>query len=203
MNKRKFGVAGVLLFGVLTLCAFDDDGCNTSESKSDHDQRVGQEKLSQQGNSQVGMPGLTNFTEKKVMRRLYEMRDKNIATYTYIVDMQGKLHHVCDSMGYGLPYGTQFSNPEKPQVNADGIAYTQSPLIPQSEPNGLFMPPSAEGTWVICASTAGEFTPMYIEPRVIVSPFRLKAKDDYALPDNKNDALTKQETHAAYVPAVK
>ena len=146
------------------------------------------------------MPGMVNFTEKKIMRRLYEMRDKNIATYTYMVDMNGKLHHVCDSMGYGLPYGTQYSNPEKVVSNGSQVYGT----LPQSEPNGLFMPPSAEGTWVICASTSGDFTPMYIEPRVIVSPFRLNAEGgDYALPGNKNDALTKQETHAAYVPAVK
>jgi hypothetical protein len=73
----------------------------------------------------------------------------------------------------------------------------------ESEPNGLFMPPSAEGTWVICASTKGEFTPMYIEPRVIVSPFRLNAVDDYALAGNQNDALTKSELHSKYIPAVK
>ena len=181
---------------VLSCCAFNDKGCDDSPP-SDVAQRNAQEKLSQEGNAQVGMPGITNFTEKKVMRRLYEMRDKNVATFTYMVDMQGRLHHVCDSMGYGLPYGVQFSNPEKPQsINT----YT---LMPQSEPNGLFMPPGAEGTWVICASTKGEFTPMYIEPRVIVSPFRLNAVDDYALAGNSNDALTKSELHSKYIPAVK
>ena len=192
-------VAQISCIGLLTLafCGFDDSCSN--ESQSDHDQRVKQEQMSQQGNQQVGMPGITNFTEKKIMKRLYEMRDQNIVTYTYIVDMQGKLHHVCDSMGFGLPYSTQFSSPEKVRDGAEDLA----PLTPQNEPNGLFMPSSAEGTWVICASTKGEFTPMYIEPRVIVSPFRLKAEDDFALPDNKNDALTKQETHANYVPAVK
>lgn len=200
---KKLSMIAVVAFSILTLCAFDDQGCNSNESKSDHDQRVAQEKLSNEGNAQVGMPGITNFTEKKVMRRLYEMRDKNMATFTYMVDMQGKLHHVCDSMGYGLPYGVQFSNPEKVQVNDNGSVYYTAPLVPQSEPNGLFMPPSAEGTWVICASTKGEFTPMYVEPRVIVSPFRLNAVDDYALPDNDNDALTKKELHSKYVPAVK
>jgi hypothetical protein len=194
---RQVSVTGILLLVVLGCCAFDDKGCD-NESPSDKAQREAQEQMSQQGNAQVGMPGLTNFTEKKVMRRLYEMRDKNIATFTYMVDMQGRLHHVCDSMGYGLPYGVQYSNPEK--VNPMGSA---GPNMPQSEPNGLFMPPSAEGTWVICASTKGEFTPMYIEPRVIVSPFRLNAVDDYALAGNDNDALTKQELHSKYVPAVK
>lgn len=195
---KRAGAMGLLAFAAMTLMAADGDGCGANESQSDHDQRVKQEQLSTQGNAQVGMPGMTNFTEKKIMRRLYEMRDQNVATFTYLVDMNGHLHHVCDSMGYGLPYGTQFSNPEK--VNP---AIDTGPNIPQSEPNGLFMPPSAEGTWVICASTKGEFTPMYLEPRVIVSPFRLRADDDYALAGNSNDALTKQELHSSYIPAIK
>ena len=196
MKKTVFGV---MLFVVLGCCAFYGEGCGNASPDSDQMQKDAQETLSQQGNAQVGMPGITNFTEKKVMRRLYEMRDKNITTFTYMVDMQGKLHHVCDSMGYGLPYGVQYSNPEKITQSTNQSYGT----LPQSEPNGLFMPPSAEGTWVICASTKGEFTPMYIEPRVIVSPFRLNAVDDYALAGNDNDALTKQELHSKYIPAVK
>jgi hypothetical protein len=133
---------------------------------------------------------------------LYEMRDKNIATYTYIVDMNGNLHHVCDSMGYGLPYATQYSNPEKHIAYTGSDAYHSDFSIPQSEPNGLFMPSSAEGTWVICASNSGQFTPMYLEPRVIVSPFRLNSVGDYALPNEKNEALKKTETVAPYVPAI-
>lgn len=194
----------ILATVVTAFCGFDSGGCDDGESTSDKTQRLQQEQMSQNANQQVGMPGISNFTEKKIMKRLYEMRDQNIATYTYLVDMQGRLHHVCDSMGYGLPYATQFSSPEKIQVSSDGsTTYNNAPLMPQSEPNGLFMPGSAEGTWVICASTKGEFTPMYLEPRVIVSPFRLNAVDDYALAGNTNDALTKQELHSNYVPAVK
>ena len=73
-----------------------------------------------------------------------------------------------------------FSNPERPAQSYE-THETGNIALPQAEPNGLYMPQSAEGTWVICASTKGEFTPMYIEPRVIVSPFRLNAVDDYAL----------------------
>lgn len=176
-------------------------GCEDPSPSSDQTQRDQQEHMSQQSNQQFGMPGITNFTEKKILKRLYEMRDQNIATYnSYIVDMNGKLHHVCDSMGYGIPYSAQYSNPEKHVYDNQYNVYN----LPQSEPNGVFMPPNAEGTWVVCASTKGEFTPMYVEPRVIVSPFRLNAEGgDYALPDNNNDALTKKETHADYKPAVK
>lgn len=203
MNIKKIVLTVAFGLSTLALCGFSDDGCDDSNKTGDKAQTDKQQMLTDNANQQVGLPGVTNFTERKIMKRLYEMRDGNVATFTYMVDMNGKLHHVCDSLGYGLPYGTQFTNPERPAYayethEAGNIA------LPQPEPNGLFMPGSAEGTWVICASTKGEFTPMYIEPRVIVSPFRLNAEGgDYALPGNTNDALTKQETHADYKPAVK
>lgn len=200
MTTRKIVSALLITVSSLMFCAFDTGGCDDPAPTSDQTQRDQQERMSQQSNQQLGMPGITNFTEKKILKRLYEMRDQNIATYSYIVDMNGKLHHVCDSMGYGLPYSAQYSNPDKMVYGGN----YQMATLPQSEPNGIFMPSSAEGTWVICASTKGQFTPMYVEPRVIVSPFRLNAEGgDYALPGNTNDALTKQETHADYKPAVK
>jgi hypothetical protein len=193
----------ILLLIALPLCAFSSDGGCDDSHTGDKAQVEAQQKLTDNAAQQIGMPGVTNFTEKKIMRRLYEMRDHNVATYTYIMDMNGKLHHVCDSYGYGLPYGTQFTSPERPAY-AYETHEAGNVTLPQAEPNGLYMPSSAEGTWVICASTKGEFTPMYLEPRVIVSPFRLNAEGgDYALPDNENDALTKKELHSNYIPAVK
>jgi hypothetical protein len=122
------------------------------------------------------MPGITNFTEAKLVRHLYELRDQKILTYSYVPDMNGKLWHLCDSIGYGLPYGVQFSNPEK---STDNRAYP----MPQSEPNGLFMPATAEGTWITCINpnNPGDIAPVYVEPRVIVSPFKLRAEGEYAL----------------------
>ena len=144
------------------------------------DQKVAQkqEQLQSQAVAQTGMPGITNFTEYKMVRHLYELRDQAIATYTYIPDMNGKLWHLCDSVGFGIPYATQFSNPEKRYPSAD---YTQTGYnIPQAEPNGLFMPAAAEGTWVMCGSEKGT-QPVYIEPRIIVSTIRLRAEGEYAV----------------------
>lgn len=134
-----------------------------------------QEQLSSQAASQVGVPGITNFTEKKLVRKLYELRDQQIATFSYAVDMNGGLHHVCDSIGYGLPYSVQFTNGEAHYWNNQG-----NYNLPQAEPNGLFMPPGAEGTWIICAGEKnGDIRPIYVEPRVIVSPFKLHAISEW------------------------
>jgi len=97
------------------------------------------------------------------------LRDQNVATYVYITDMNGKLHKVCNAVGYGLPYATQYTNPMR--ISGDGHGYV---TLPQADPNGLYSPASADGTWVLCVDTkSGKPKPVYIEPRVIVSPIAL------------------------------
>lgn len=162
----------------LPLCALlmaADDSCGSQRSEADKKMDAATRATTEQAVAQVGMPGITNFTEKRIVRTLYELRDKNIATFTYVPDLQGKLWHLCDSIGYGLPYGVQFTNPHTPVWPE----YHDSNMANQPEPNGLFMPPSAEGTWIICAGPKGEMQPIYTEPRVIVSPFRLRAEGEY------------------------
>lgn len=134
-----------------------------------------QEQLSAEASKQTGLPGITNFTEKKLVKKLYELRDQQIPTYSYAVDFNGGLHHVCDSIGYGLPYGVQFTNPESHYWNSQG-----NYNLPQAEPNGLFMPPAAEGTWIICSGEKnGDIRPVYVEPRVVVSPFKLHSISEW------------------------
>jgi hypothetical protein len=133
-------------------------------------ERRKQEELSMQAVTQVGMPAITNFAEKRMMKDIMELRDQNVATTTYITDMNGKLHKICNSIGYGLPYATQYTNPQR-------IAYDSghgSVTLPQADPNGLYSPASADGTWVLCVDTkTGKAKPVFIEPRVIVSPIPL------------------------------
>lgn len=161
----------ILLFSLMALFLVGCDEVPTADTR----ERDATNKITEQATAQVGMPGVTQFTEKRIVRELYELRDQNISTFTYVPDMQGRLWHLCDSIGYGLPYGVQFSNPDK-LVNPYSNGYL---TLPQAEPNGLFMPPTAEGTWVICANAEGKTKPMYVEPRVIVSPFKLNAAGDY------------------------
>ncbi|MEK9151293.1 MAG: hypothetical protein AAB547_01535 [Patescibacteria group bacterium] len=137
---------------------------------SDDTQRAQQEKMLQEGTAQVGMPAIKNFRERKLLKDILELRDQQgLVTYTYVWnEMQGKLVFFCDSIGYGIPYATQFTNPQKVEN------YNRSITLPQADPNGLFSPASAEGTWVMCKNPNGkEVRPIYVEPRIIVSPFKL------------------------------
>lgn len=157
--------------------ALDSNGCDDTATP-DAVQTAQQRELSAQSNQQVGMPGITNFTEKKIVRKLYELRDQQIATYAYTQDINGHLHFICNSLGYGLPYGVQFTPSERPAKNGE-TQMSGNLALPQAEPNGLFMPPTAEGTWVICGDKnhPDNIAPVYVEPRVIVSPFKLNAVD--------------------------
>ncbi len=139
---------------------------------SDDIQRGQQERILQEGTAQVGMPAIKNFRERKMLKDIIELRDQEgLTTYTYIwSDMQGKKIFLCNSIGYGIPYATQFTNPMKMEYQASKGVYT----LPQADPNGLFSPASAEGTWVLCKDPNGTAVkPIYIEPRIIVSPFKL------------------------------
>ncbi len=159
-------------FSVILALAFVAAGCGdySSVTSADQAQEAATQQITAQANSEIGMPGIANFQERRLVRTLYELRDQEgLVTYTYIVDLNGGLHLLCQSIGYGIPYSTQFTNPEREAYSTyDGGFGT----LPQPEPNGLFMPESAAATWVMCSD--GEQTrPVYVEPTIIVSPFAL------------------------------
>jgi hypothetical protein len=156
-----------LVLAILAACALLT-ACDQSPTSTQIERRK-QEELSMQAVTQVGMPAITNFAEKRMMKDILELRDQNVATTTYITDMNGKLHKLCNSIGYGLPYATQYTNPQRVTYDsAHGSA-----VIPQADPNGLYSPASADGTWVLCVDAKGKARPVYVEPHVIVSPMPL------------------------------
>ena len=144
--------------------------CGPQTESSTQIERRKQEELSLQAVQSVGMPAITNFAEKRMFKDILELRDRSVPTTTYLVGMNNQLTKLCDSVGYGLPYATQYTNPMR--VGGDGThGYV---TLPQADPNGLYSPASADGTWVLCVDTkSGKPKPVYIEPRVIVSPIAL------------------------------
>lgn len=150
------------------------------ENVADKREREQTARLTEQASTQVGMPAITRFTEKRNLKMLYEMRDNpKLSTTAYIVDLNGKLHKFCDALGYGFPYATQFTNPQRDTFygNGNGTGTANHFQMPQPEPNGLFMPSGADGTWVMCLNPESkEVQPVYVEPRVVISPFLLKSE---------------------------
>jgi hypothetical protein len=163
-RKKSLFVAAMLVMTVMT-------GCEVQPT-SDTIQRRQQETMLKEATAQTGMPNIVNFRERKILKDILELRDQDgLATFTYLYnEMTGKLVFLGESVGYGIPYATQYTNPEKFEWFRGGGGYT----IPQADPNGLFSPASADGTWVLMKNPNGtDVKPVFIEPRIIVSPFKL------------------------------
>lgn len=163
------GIAGLALMGA------SGSGC---ENTSDDVQRDQQEKILAEGTAQVGMPAIKNFRERKLAKDILELRDQEgLVTYTYLENLYpvivhgktalgGKLTFYSETIGFPLPYATQFTNPQK--WVASGTT------LPQADPNGLFSPGSAEGTWLLVYDPVKKKAmPDYVEPRVITKTFKL------------------------------
>lgn len=139
------------------------------EESSDSTQRAQQERILREGTAQTGMPAIKNFRERRLVKEILEKRDQDgLVTYTYTVpETTGRPVWLCNSIGYAIPAATQYTNPEK-------YVGTTGATLPQADPNGLFSPESAEGSWVMCSDPqTGKTGPMYVEPRVITSLYKL------------------------------
>jgi len=152
---------------------FDEPPPSSDEAVADQ-----MEALLKEGERQTGLPAITNFTEKRMVKWLYELRDQpNYRTYTYIATMNGALVKICDSVGYGISASIQYSNPEKVVDYEDFVGDridTNVGTLPQAEPNGLFMPEGLAATYVMCVVPGkDEVQAVYLEPEIIVSPFPL------------------------------
>lgn len=136
-------------------------GCDSA----DRAQRIETEVRMKEANSVLGLPAISNWTEKRLLKQLYELRDQEgLATFTYTQALDGSLRFLCNSIGYGMPFSAQYSNPQR--------VARQAYSLPQPEPNGLFMPEGLSATWVLCVDPEGVPRPVYLEPVIVVSPFR-------------------------------
>lgn len=153
-------------------------GCDEAPLTSTQREKLAQEQLSNQASIVVGMPAIINFTEKRQLKAILELRDTaNLVTYTYTLDLNGKRHKVCPttSSGFGIPYATQYTNPQSVAYRGQGIGVA---TLPQADPNALFSPASADGTWILCLHPVTKaLAPTYVEPRVIVYLFEMPSVD--------------------------
>ncbi len=147
-------------------------GCEMPPPSSDQVQTAQQERILAEGTSQVGMPSVKNFRERKLMKDIIELRDQEgLVTYTYVFnEFKGCLILLGSTVGYPIPYSTQFTNPQKIERSSTNVGYA---ILPQADPNGLFSPSSAEATWTVMKNPKGDNTGVvYSEPKLITMPFR-------------------------------
>ena len=161
-------------------------GCeNTYTASSDEKQTEQQERILAEGTAQVGMPAINNFRERKLLKQILELRDQaDFVTYTYIENaishevpgktaLGGKFTYLGVSIGYGIPYSTQFTSPQKIAYLGGGDKGYYAEVLPQADPNGLFSPESADGTWIMLKDPEGNVKPQYIEPKICTFTYKL------------------------------
>lgn len=158
---------------------------NSGDAKAGGDLDIKQQRqlktLLAEGDREAGLPNIVNFQQKKMMKWIYELADRaDLITYTYIkADMTGKLIFVGKTIGYGIPFSAQYTNPEK-IIDGEiegGIKdkYQDAGeinVVSRADPNGLFMPTSSSATWVIMIHPeTGEPVVDYWEPELVFKPF--------------------------------
>jgi hypothetical protein len=159
----------IVIFAIVALCLV---GCDESKSTAEQRQTNQTNKILDEINRQVGLPNLTNFKQKKIMKMVFELCDKeDLICYAYIKsDYQGKLVFIGKCIGFGVPFSAQYTNPEKVHVRWNHSLVT----VPQADPNGLYMPTSSSATWLMMIDPKNqEPRPVYLEPEIVVSPFPL------------------------------
>lgn len=163
---------------------------SSCDNKKNSDQILGdqQEATMDEANAQIGFPGVNKFTQKKLFKQIFELCDQaDLICYAYLYnEMQGKVVFMGKCAGYGIPFSTQYTNPEnlKKFIVRGGYEYH---VVPQADPNGLFMPTTSNATWVILQNPfTGDLAPLFCEPNLIISPWPL----DYI---NNPETLKKTE----------
>ena len=132
---------------------------------------------------EIGMPNIVNWQQLKMMKTIYELCDQEkLICDVYIVsDYQGKLIHIGKCMGYGVPFSAQYTNPSRvydaeKEGGVKGKTHDagEVQVLPQADPNGLFMPVSSDATWLnMIDPRDNSLHVVYFEPKVVVSPFPL------------------------------
>jgi hypothetical protein len=163
---------------------------------TDSKQAQKEELLLEEARKQVPPPAIVNWNELRMAKTIQEKRDQaNLTTWTYTKNMDGKYTFVCESVGYGLPYNTRTNNPQHYEWittnkgawssnNSGSVGYFvdaqgnrlwgEHSIMPQPEPNGLFIPDSAKGTWNLCKDPkSGKADVTYQEEDIAVFPYRL------------------------------
>jgi len=164
----KYVYTVVIMFALLATV-----GCDDRVSTADDQQREQTAQLMNEAQRQIGMPEIVNFQQRKLMKMIYELCDKeDLVCYAYIKsDYKGELIFIGRCIGFGIPFSAQFTNPERLTRSTIGGEFH---TIPQPDPNGLFMPTSSSATWLMMVDPKTQKArPVYLEPEIVVSPFPL------------------------------
>ena len=148
----------------LSSCTYDDDV--SPQEAADRAQASAQQ--SQYGTGQP-TPSFDWSLERQLLIDIYRARNEHVITHSVVRSMTGAIEYDCPSLGFGVPNGASLTNPVQTEWRRwSGIAGV---ALGQAEPNGIFLSPSTDATWVPCSDPSGQFAPVYTEGKLTVFPF--------------------------------
>lgn len=159
---------GLFILIQLTACGGVVDSAETRDAK-----RV-QQQQGQYAKAQP-VPIFDWSLERDLVIKLYNVRNKKVATHSVWRSDRGLIEGDCPSYGYGIPYDTSLTNPLA-TTDEDQKGYSNAALavIEQAEPNGIFASKNTSATWVMCLGQSGSIEPVYVETKVTVYPGPVK-----------------------------
>lgn len=146
-------------------------GC--SEVTQTEKDRASVERQQSQYAASQPVPVYNWSLERHLVIQLYDARNLKAATHSVWRSDRGMIEGDCPSMGFGIPYDTSLTNPLKAVFNR-----RNSPVVEQSEPNGIFASKNTAATWVMCVNKFGIIEPVYVETKVTTYPYPVSVDYD-------------------------
>lgn len=156
----------ILFAGLFLVGCANDTADKADRELTDNQQEVYQVKQP--------LPFFDYSFERDMVTQIYVARNDALNTWSVWRSATGEIEDWCPSIGFGIPYDTQLTNPLKPFYNHNSSSTT----VEQAEPNGLFSSKNTAATWVLCQLPNGDIAPVYIETRVTVYPWPIKVEDN-------------------------
>lgn len=99
-----------------------------------------------------------------------EAESNDVATTSFVMSYANQNPiFSCPSIGFPIPVTASLSNPQQAQWNSGGSNGNYGVAgvpVGQMDPNGVYMPPSGAGTWVVCTDGSGAPYITYAEDNV-------------------------------------
>jgi hypothetical protein len=143
------------------------------------------------------VPFYEHSPERDYVTQLYDLRQENVSTHSVWRSYDGTPLFDCPSIGYGIPYDLQLTNPLKRMYNSS------SAVVEQAEPNGLFSSKNTSATWVLCIEDNGSIAPVYVEAVVNVYPWPMDVDYETGIvrPTGKS-SITLKKSKTSQSPAL-
>lgn len=169
---KKF-IATIVLFILMVPC-FAHAGL-FFDSAATNEAKVVQHQQEQYAKSQP-VPYFNWSLERDLVIKIYQLRNKKVATHTVWRSDYGMIEGDTPSIGYGIPYDVSLTNPlVANDEDLDGHESTGLATVELPEPNGVYASKSTTATWVLSVDKkTGKLMPIYIEGKVTVYPYPVK-----------------------------